>query len=164
MKCDVDTFAQMYEEIYKDLYRFALCMMKNEQDAEDAVSDAVLSGYENIRKLRDEKAFKSWMFTILANTCKKKLQSRSKKLKVEQNMDSAEPERTDFGTGHLDYGISVDVQRAFLHLTEEEQTIIALSVFGGYNSREIGEMLQLKAGTVRSKRSRGLEKMECILA
>ena len=49
MKCDVDTFARMYEEIYNDLYRFALCMMKNEQDAEDAVSDAVLSGYENIR-------------------------------------------------------------------------------------------------------------------
>lgn len=49
MKCDVDTFARMYEEIYKDLYRFALCMMKNEQDAEVAVSDAVLSGYENIR-------------------------------------------------------------------------------------------------------------------
>ena len=64
MKCDVDTFARMYEEIYKDLYRFALCMMKNAEDAEDAVSDAVLSGYENIRKLRDEKAFKSWMFTI----------------------------------------------------------------------------------------------------
>lgn len=46
MKCDVDTFARMYEEIYKDLYRFALCLMKNEPDAEDAVSDAVLSGYE----------------------------------------------------------------------------------------------------------------------
>lgn len=83
MKCDVDTFARMYEEIYKDLYRFALCMMKNEQDAEDAVSDAVLSGYENIRKLRDEKAFKSWMFTILANTCKKKLQNRSRNCKIE---------------------------------------------------------------------------------
>ena len=55
MKCDVNTFAQMYEAIYKDLYRFALCMMKNTQDAEDAVSEAVLAAYENIRKLRDEK-------------------------------------------------------------------------------------------------------------
>lgn len=68
MKCDVNTFAQMYEAIYKDLYRFALCMMKNTQDAEDAVSEAVLAAYENIRKLRDEKAFRSWIFTILANT------------------------------------------------------------------------------------------------
>ena len=109
MKCDVDTFARMYEEIYKDLYRFALCMMKNEQDAEDAVSDAVLSGYENIRKLRDEKAFKSWMFTILANTCKKKLQNRSRKFRMEKDMESSEPERNNFGTGHPDYGISVDV-------------------------------------------------------
>jgi DNA-directed RNA polymerase specialized sigma24 family protein len=44
-------------------------------------------------------------------------------------------------------------------LSEEEQTIIALSVFGGYNSKEIGEMLKLNANTVRPKRSRGLEKM-----
>ena len=79
-------------------------------------------------------------------------------------MESSESERNNFGTGHPDYGISVDVQRAFLHLSEEEQTIIALSVFGGYNSKEIGEMLKLNANTVRSKRSRGLEKMECILA
>ncbi|MDO5591149.1 MAG: RNA polymerase sigma factor [Lachnospiraceae bacterium] len=163
MKCDVDTFARMYEEIYKDLYRFALCLMKNEPDAEDAVSDAVLSGYENIRKLRKEEAFKSWMFTILANTCKKKLQSRSRKLRMEQDMESAEPERNDFGTWDADLGISVDVQRAFFHLSEEEQTIIALSVFGGYNSKEIGALLQMNANTVRSKRSRGLEKMECIL-
>ena len=83
---------------------------------------------------------------------------------MEKDMESSELERNDFGTGHPDYGISVDVQRAFLHLSEEEQTIIALSVFGGSNSKEIGEMLKLNANTVRSKRSRGLEKMECILA
>ena len=37
MRCDTKTFAQMYGTVYKDLYRFALCMMRNPQDAEDAV-------------------------------------------------------------------------------------------------------------------------------
>ena len=73
MQCDAKKFAQMYEEIYKDLYRFALCRMKNVQDAEDAVSESVLAAYENIRKLQKETAFKSWMFTILANICRRKL-------------------------------------------------------------------------------------------
>ena len=63
MRCDAHTFAQMYETVYIDLYRFALCLMKNKQDAEDAVSEAVLKAYENIRKLKDENAFKSWIFT-----------------------------------------------------------------------------------------------------
>ena len=48
MRCDTKTFAQMYETVYKDLYRFALCMMRNPQDAEDAVSEAVVAAYENI--------------------------------------------------------------------------------------------------------------------
>ena len=35
MKCDAAAFAGMYETIYKDLYRYALCMMRNPHDAED---------------------------------------------------------------------------------------------------------------------------------
>ena len=48
-------------------------------------------------------------------------------------------------------------------LNEEEQAIIGLSVFGGYNSKEIGQILGLKDNTVRSKKVRALEKMECVL-
>lgn len=158
MKCDVNTFAQMYEAIYKDLYRFALCMMKNTQDAEDAVSEAVLAAYENIRKLRDEKAFRSWIFTILANTCRKRLKLLNTKTRHEREEDSVrQPGQCP------DYDLALDVRKAFFILSEEEQTIVGLSVFGGYNSKEIGGMLRLNDNTVRSKRSRALEKMECIL-
>lgn len=62
-----------------------------------------------------------------------------------------------------DYGIALDVRKAFFVLSSEEQEIVALSVFGGYNSREIGSTLNLNPNTVRSKRSRALEKMESIL-
>ena len=48
-------------------------------------------------------------------------------------------------------------------MSEEEQMIVALSVFGGYKSEEIAETMKLKSGTVRSKLSRALDKMECIL-
>ena len=55
------------------------------------------------------------------------------------------------------------MRQAFFVLEEEEQLVIGLSVFGGYNSGEIGAMLKLNASTVRSKRKRALEKMECVL-
>ena len=48
-------------------------------------------------------------------------------------------------------------------MEEEEQTIVGLSVFGGYNSKEIGDALKMNPNTVRSKRSRALQKMECVL-
>ena len=63
----------------------------------------------------------------------------------------------------VDYGMAMDVRKAFFVLTEEEQEIIGLSVFGGYSSKEIGKMLGLKDNTVRSKKIRALEKMGCIL-
>ena len=47
---DAKRFTEKYEEIYKDLYRFALCMMRNSYDAEDAVMEAVLAAYENVHK------------------------------------------------------------------------------------------------------------------
>lgn len=160
MRCDAKKFAQMYEGIYKDLYRFSLCRMKNVQDAEDAVSEAVLTGYEKIHQLKREDAFKNWLFSILANICRKKLSRLGEQQQKEAALDelNAEPAGAD-----MDYGIALDVRKAFFILSQEEQEIVALSVFGGYNSKEIGSSLGLNPNTVRSKRSRALEKMECVL-
>lgn len=158
MRCDAHTFAQMYETVYIDLYRFALCLMKNKQDAEDAVGEAVLRAYENIRKLKDENAFKSWIFTITANTCKSRLREAAKR-----KSESIDECLTNTLSEEMDYGLSIDVRKAFTVLNDEEQTIIGLSVFGGYSSKEIGQMLGLKDNTVRSKKVRALEKMECVL-
>lgn len=160
MKCDAKKFAQMYEEIYKDLYRFALCRMRNVQDAEDAVSESVLAAYENIRQLQKEAAFKSWMFTILANTCRRRLKESGNRQRQE---DGEIKELAEHSAKTPDYGMALDVKKAFLVLSPEEQEIVALSVFGGYSSREIGSALKLNPNTVRSKRSRALEKMEEIL-
>ncbi len=45
--------------------------MKHSQDAEDVVSETVIAAYENIKKLKKEESFRSWIFTILMNQCKK---------------------------------------------------------------------------------------------
>ena len=158
MRCDAHTFAQMYETVYIDLYRFALCMMKNKQEAEDAVSEAVLKAYENMGKLRDKEAFRSWIFTITANTCKRRLRKEAKR-----NDEFIDENRLSTSTAEVDYGLALDVRKAFFILSEEEQEIIGLSVFGGYNSKEIGKMLGIKDNTVRSKKTRALEKMSYIL-
>ena len=160
MKCNAKEFAELYKYIYKDLYKFALCIMKDPHDAEDAVSEAVIQAYSNITALRNADAFKSWMFRILYNICKKKLQKAQKNKTVEfesffRDSDVAAPEK--------DYGLTIDVQKAFSILSEEEQIIVGLSVFGGYKSREIGQLLKMNENTMRSKRSRALAKMSVVL-
>lgn len=153
-KKDAKAFSKLYESVYLDLYRFALCTMHHKQDAEDAVSETVIAAYENLTKLRKEEAFRSWIFKILANICKKKW----KKTEWEEPFLETDDVMTE-----VDMELAQDVRNAFTAITEEEQIVVALSVFGGYNSKEIGTMLELNANTVRSKRSRALGKMGCIL-
>ena len=136
MKCSIKKFSEMYETVYRDLYRYALCLMKNPQEAEDAVSEAVIAAYENIHKLKKEKALKE--------------------------TPGREEELPEQATAP-DYDLAIDVKKAFFVLSEEEQILVGLSVFGGYCSQEIGEMMRLNPNTVRSKRSRALKKMECVL-
>lgn len=151
---DAKAFTELYRGVYQDLYRFALCMMRHPQDAEDAVSEAVLSAYENVHKLRNDAAFRSWIFQILANVCKKKLKSMERK-EVELREEDVSEEMSD--------GLREDVQKALLALSEEERLVVSMSVTAGYNSKEIGKILNINPSTVRSKRKRALEKMSLVL-
>ena len=149
-KGDPKAFAALYEQIYRELYRFALYMMTHRQDAEDAVSEAVIAAYENIPRLRNEEAFRSWMFRILSNVCRKKLRARAL---------AAQELTEEIPAGQVDQEEAADVRRAFADLDEDERTILSFTVFGGYTSRELEKMLGIKAATIRSRRSRALQKM-----
>lgn len=157
---DIKAFSHLYARIYKDLYKFALYMTRHTQDAEDAVSDAVLSAYENLAGLKKEESFRSWMFTILNNRCKKMLKSGQKETAGLEGTSS----RGRQGCHEPDYAQWHDVRRAFGELDEEERMIVAFSVFGGYHSDEIARMLDKKPTTVRSRKSRALEKMRGALS
>lgn len=159
---DVKAFSQLYAGIYKELYRFALYTTRHEQDAEDAVSEAVAAAYEKIGQLRREESFRTWVFTILGNCCRKILRKRrgdtavlTEHSELERLAAGEEPE-ADLARRH-------DVRTAFAALDEEERIIVAFSVFGGYRSEEIGAILEKNAATVRSQKSRALAKMRRML-
>ncbi len=148
---DAGAFACLYRECYQDMYRFALYTLKNTHDAEDAVSDAVADAWQEIGSLRNAEAFRGWIFRILTRKCKRKLRQYVQKTAELPEDLTAEPR---------DIGRDLDVRRAFAGLSDEERLILALNIFGGYTSREIGRELRMSSNTVRSKQSRALRKME----
>jgi RNA polymerase sigma-70 factor (ECF subfamily) len=153
---DVDAFAQIYGQVYGEMYRFALYTLKNTADAEDAVSEAVAVAFESIRRLRKEEAFRGWIFKILTNKCRDKLRGYAKKMyELDESVSEEEPA---YSTEE-----NVMVRHVFMELADDERLIIGLHVFGGYKSREIAEILHMNENTVRSKESRGLKKMSAEL-
>lgn len=152
---DSRAFAQLYEGIYKDLYRFAYYTLGNVQDAEDVVSETVIAGFEGVSKLRNVEAFRPWMFKILSNQCKRQLK---KYISRPQPLD--ETQSCEFPNIDQNY----DLKKAFEQLDKMDRMIVSLSVFGGYNSKETAAILHMNSNTVRSRLKRALEKMrgKCI--
>lgn len=151
---DVKAFSELYARVYQELYRFAVYTMKHSQDAEDVVSEAVIAAYENIHRLKKEESFRSWIFTILANKCRKKLKAACNTGELPDNLAAAEQ----------DHAQDCDVRAAFKRLDEEDRVIVACSVLEGYASADIGRMLGMNPATVRSRKARALEKLRHLLA
>lgn len=152
---DAHAFAALYESVYKDLYRFAVCTLRHAQDAEDAVSETVLDAFAQIHTLREAAAFKSWIFRILTAKC-------SRRIRQYQN---APLELDETIVGQMDtLHEQTDLRRALASLPEEDRLIISMNIFAGYSSQEIGVLLNMKPGTVRSRQSRALKKLETMLA
>ena len=57
-------FEALLPPIYEDLYRFIFSLVRNADQAGDALQETLLAAYRRFGTLRDEAAFKTWMFTI----------------------------------------------------------------------------------------------------
>ncbi len=52
---------------YLEMYLIAKTKLKNEEDIADAIQETIYSCYKNLKKLRDDKLFKTWLIKILIN-------------------------------------------------------------------------------------------------
>lgn len=154
-KGDTEAFARLYSEIYEDLYHIALYSLRSSHDACDAVSETVVDAFCSIGKLRDEKAFRSWIMRILSAKIKRK---QREYFNVPADIEEAALECSEF-----DYG-SVELREAMESIDGESRLILSMSVLGGYTSSEIARICNLKPSTVRSKITRIKEKLRCHLS
>lgn len=152
---DKDAFCELYS-LYKDrLYRYAFYRLGNPEDAEDAVSDCVLSAYKQIAKLKKPEAFSSWLFTILRASC---CAAISRQAISRMNTDITEFSETlsEDMQSEID---KTELQQALSILKDDEKEIVLLSVVSGFTSKEIAKITGLTSGAVRSKCSRSISKM-----
>ncbi len=152
---DAHAFSRLYETVYQDLYRFAVYTLRHPQDAEDAVSETVTDAFAQISTLKEAAAFRSWIFRILSNKCKRRIRQY---VNPPSELDEGIP------AGGADLHEMLDVRRAFSLLPDEDRLILSMNLFAGYTSQEIGDLLGMNANTVRSRQSRALKKMQSQLS
>lgn len=146
---DVNTFESLVLESKDTLYRVSMSMLKNEQNALDCVSDAILKAYENLNKLRQEEYFKTWLIRILINECKRTLKKQNKELSLEKSLPDVRSRDNPY--------FSVELGEAIDSLPEKIRLVVIMFYIEDYSIKEIKRVLNIPEGTVKSRLSKGRE-------
>ena len=146
-----EKFVEFVKDNKNGMYRFAYGILKNEADAEDAVSEAIIKGYENLYKLRDPEKIKVWMMTILSEA--KKIYKKKKIYIPEEFLPEIAVEK------EKDYALWDIVKSLPPNFSE----IIILYYYEGFSTKEIASILKIAEGTVKSRLSRAREQLKEML-
>ena len=155
-KGDRDALGALYHQANTAVYSFALSILKNTSDAEDALHDCFLDIYQAAEHYRPQGKPMAWIFTIVRNRCLQKLRERTRTADIPsedwepylQSRESITPEdRLLIGT-------------CMERLNQQERQIVVLHAVSGFRHREIAQLLQLPLPTVLSKYHRALKKLK----
>lgn len=147
----MERFMELYQTVYQDLYRLAYFYLGNAADAEDAVQETALAACEHFEKLKNQEAFRPWIFKILVNGIRRHWRRRKPfEHSLEETEGAYEPELSS----------QTELLELLSCLEQEERLIVVLRVFGGYKSEEIARILNRNHSTVRSRYRRALKKLE----
>ena len=75
-KTKQETFIQLYDPYHDQFCRFCRAISGNLQDAEDLIQDTILNVMESLENIKDQGAFKSYLFSVASNLNKMKLRRR----------------------------------------------------------------------------------------
>ncbi len=131
-------------------YRYAYSVLLSKQDAEDAVSETILKAFEHLNDLKHIHKMKSWMFQILANTCKTSLSKR-------KTISNDRYENVQDTQNREEY---MDLYSCICSMEPKFREVVILYYFDELKTREIAKILNISEGTVKSRLSRAREKLK----
>ena len=146
-KGDNTAFEEIIRLCVPDLFRIAMSILKNKDDADDAVCEAVVIAYENIHKLGNCEFFKTWVIRILINQANTIYKKRSNIIYL--NDITCEPQYEDV----YDLG-DTELNDAVASLSLELRVVITLYYFQDMKIKEIASAMQIPQGTVKWRLSK----------
>ncbi len=149
-----DAFAQEVRELTDTAFAVTYLILGNSADSEDAMSAAILRAFENRGKLRKRESFRAWFLQILRHEAYDLLKKRRRLTPVEELPEEAAPEGDDAGR--------LDLRQALQELTDTQRTALLLQQ-EGYDMAEIGQILDVPVGTVKSRISRAKQTLRTLL-
>ena len=152
---DKEAFCNLIRVNKIAIYRVAKSILNNEEDIEDAVSEAILKAYKNIQGLKQEVFFKTWLIRIVINESNNLYKKRAKEIAV----DKDHFKNIKVNDNYKD----LSLYNAINSLDEDLRITTILFYFEDMKYKDIAKVLDIKEGTVKSRLSRAKEKLYNIL-
>lgn len=149
---DASAFEELVEARVGPMTRTAMAILGREDEARDAVQDALITAWRELAALRDPVAFDAWLTRILVNRCRRGLRRirlrRVREIPVDDVAADDEPRGGDMAAA---VGDRRSLEQAFDRLSVDERTLLVLHHLEGRSVASIAEVLGVPAGTAKSR-------------
>ncbi|WP_154439595.1 sigma-70 family RNA polymerase sigma factor [Tissierella pigra] len=170
MKKDIDLLVNEYKT---KIYTFCFHLSKNKQDADDLFQDTWIKVFSSIDSFDESKSFEGWLYTITLNCYRDKYRKAKRWLNriidfndTDTKNKILENAKSKLGLPEEEYCEEEEkrkVQQAVDKLDDKYRLPLVLYHFKSLSYKEIGEMLEIPEGTVKSRINTARKKLKCIL-
>ncbi|MEZ3421743.1 MAG: sigma-70 family RNA polymerase sigma factor [Eubacterium sp.] len=138
------------------MYALAFSILKNDCDAADAISEAVLKAYSNINSLKNDKYFKTWILKILQNTCIEMLRKNHAVLDIDEQYDI-------YDESYTDTAARLSLRSAVESLKNPYRTVTILYYYEDLPIKDIAKITGCSAAAAKKQLSRARFMLKDIL-
>lgn len=165
-KGDQNAFAEIVELFKDKVYQLCFRMVGNAHDAEDLAQEAFIRAYMNINSFDTSRKFSTWLYRIATNLSIDRLRKKKPDYFLDAEIEGAEgltmysqiasdSPQPDESVETLEF--QEWIQQEINELPVKYRSVIVLKYIEELSLKEIGEILDLPIGTVKTRIHRGRE-------
>ncbi|NEZ43625.1 RNA polymerase sigma factor [Paenibacillus alvei] len=149
---DKEAYTHIIHRFQKQIYLYCYYLLGSKEEAEDAVQDIFIKGFQRIHLFEPQVSFSAWIYKIAYNHCLDILNRRSRRRKILSLL-----KRDQINDQEIKYEDLV--YQLLDKLSTEERHILLLRAVEEYSFDEISEIMDLKPSTIRKKYERLRKKL-----
>ncbi|MBQ3557674.1 MAG: sigma-70 family RNA polymerase sigma factor [Oscillospiraceae bacterium] len=160
---DDKAFEQLMLDNQTRIYNLTLRITGNPDDALDLAQEAFLNAWKGLKFFKGDSSFSTWLYRLATNACLDHLrkQKRRQDVWLPQLVDEEDDSTPDVpderyrpDTEFEKWERLETLQQGLAQLSEEHRQVLVMRELDGLSYQEIGDILGLEAGTVKSRIAR----------